>query len=150
MSTRVELSFGSYENADIQKFLPDYLTIRLEALVSFKTPKGWTDPEIALLDTGAPISVIPFPLWKTLSYTKIANYEIQGIVPKEECKLPAIVAELSCFICDKDGNETKEMKTNAFLVKSGKVPLILGFRDMLSKFKVCFDYEKGTAYLEEE
>jgi hypothetical protein len=150
LSTKVELYFGSYENLEIKEFLPDYQTIRLEGLVSLKTPKGWTDPEIALLDTGAPISVIPSPLWKNITYTKIANYEIQGIVPKEDCKIPAIIAEISCFICDKNGNETKEIKTNAFLVKSERVPLIIGFRNLLSKFKVCFDFENNTAFLKEK
>lgn len=150
MSIKVELSFGSYENVEIKKFLPDYQTIRVEGLVSFKTSKGWTDPEIALLDTGAPISVIPYPLWKDIFYTKIADYEIQGIVPKKECKIPAIIAEISCFICDKNGNETREIKTNAFLVKSEKVPLIIGFRNLLSKLKVCFDFDENSAFLVEK
>ena len=150
MSTKVELYFGSYENLDLKDFFPDYQTIRLEGLISFKTPTGWTDPEIALLDTGAPLSVIPYPLWKNLTYHKITDYEIHGIVPKKECKIPAIIAEISCFICDKSGNETKEIKTNAFLVKSEGVPLIVGFRNLLSKFKVCFDYENNTAFLKKK
>lgn len=150
MSTKVELYFGSYENLEIKEFISDFETIRLEGLISFKTSDGWTDPEIALLDTGAPLSVIPYPLWKNIIYNKITNYEIHGIVPKKECKIPAIIAEISCFICDKSGNETKGIKTNAFLVKSEGVPLIIGFRNLLSKFKVCFEYENNVAFLKEK
>lgn len=150
MSTNVELYFGSYENLEIKEFLTDYQTIRLEGLISFKTSEGWTDPEIALLDTGAPLSVIPYPLWKNIIHKKITDYEIHGIVPKKECKIPAFIAEVSCFICDKSGNETKEVRINAFLVKSEGVPLIIGFRNLLSKYKICFDYGNNTAFLREK
>jgi hypothetical protein len=150
LSIKIDLSFGTYENEEIKKFLSDFQIIRLETLVSFRASKGWTDPEIALLDTGAPMSVLPSPLWKNITYEKIADYEIKGIVPKKEYKIPAIIAEISCFICDRSGSESSEIKTNAFLVRSESVPLIIGFRNLLSKFKVCFDYDENTAFLKEK
>ncbi len=80
---------------------------------------------------------------------KLHDFEIQGLALKPECKIPAIVGKLKCVVRDRKGNCSRMLEIRALLALTDEVPLILGFKDLLSEFKVCFNYQKREAYLEE-
>jgi len=46
------------------------------------------------------------------------------------------------------GNQTKETEIHAYLALTDEVPLILGFKDLLTEFRLCFSYP-DEAWIEE-
>ncbi|MCS4540789.1 MAG: hypothetical protein HY929_00470 [Euryarchaeota archaeon] len=51
-------------------------------------------------------------------------------------------------IVDELGNQTDEINIRAFLAPVDVVPVIIGFKDLLEKFKVLCGPVKGTGYIE--
>lgn len=146
MSTkRINLYFWKFDNPDLVDI--DIGIIRLFCEVAFVTEEGYTDSYSAVLDTGAPVSVIPYQIWSMLKVKKIRSYGIRGIVPKKECSLPVTIGEVSCILLDKE-ESTRRIKVKAYLAHSNEVPLIIGFKDILDRCGVYLDFRKNIAYLE--
>lgn len=80
---------------------------------------------------------------------KVGKYKMFGITKKEECSIPVDIGKITCIIVDDSGNQTKELNIFAFLAQTDKIPLILGFKDLLEKFNFVFNFNKNIAYLEE-
>ena len=55
-----------------------------------------------------------------------------------------------CILLDEQGNQTKEVETIAFVAYTSVIPLIIGVKNLLSNFKVCFDHANNDAYLMDE
>ncbi|MGB2841838.1 MAG: hypothetical protein WBC40_05095 [Halobacteriota archaeon] len=147
---RIYLTILRLRDPDIEEKLPDYGTsIRVLGLIKFKTRNGWSETESAILDSGAPISVIPFDIWQNAETEILTNYELTGIVPRRECKLPVLIGRIRCILLDKLGNMSKEMRFRAFLALTNQVPLVLGFKDLLENFNVCFDCKKDRSFIQE-
>jgi hypothetical protein len=115
-----------------------------------KSKNGWSDSINAIVDTGAPFSVIPLDIWTDLETTILTEQEIRGINPRKECTLPALIGKTKCILLDEEGNQSKELEVLCYFALSNLVPLIVGFRDILEKFKVYFDYKDNTAFAEEK
>jgi len=146
--TKILLFFDEFIDKELEKKVPDHAEIvRLWCLVQFKRKKDWTMPYPALIDTGAHTTIIPKKIWSDLSINKIANHYVRGLIPKEECKLDIEIGSLEILVCDKV-KHTKKMQILSYLAPVNNIPLILGFKDLLSKFKICFDYDKKNAYIE--
>jgi hypothetical protein len=75
---------------------------------------------------------------------------MRGIIPREECKLPVDIGEINCVLLDAEGNKTKETTIYAFLAFSDLIPVVLGFKFLLERFKICFDCEEGLAWMDEK
>jgi hypothetical protein len=89
--------------------------------------------------------------WRSLKIKILATgYSMRGIIPREECKLPVDMGEIYCILLDEKGNRIKETKIYAFLAFSDIIPIVLGFKFLLERFKICFDCEEGNAWLEEK
>jgi len=149
MSTKVRLFFREFLSKEMEKKIKNYEMIRLMSWVSFRTYAGWSEPEKAIFDTGAPTSLIPFSMWQNLTLERIATHEIPGINPEPECKVPVVLAKAMSILLDKGGNQTKEMNIHTYLALINKVPLIIGFKDLLDHFAVHFNYPRNEAWVEE-
>jgi len=172
MSTKVRLSIVELDDPVLEKKIPTYgkiweiedlseitnpeITnlwirnlIRLMAWVMFRNANEWTKPQRAMVDTGAPTSLIPLRTWEDMDVEPITTHEIKGINPKEECSIPVNVGKVKCSLLDRDDNITKELNIFAFLALTDEVPLIIGFKNLLSEFKVSFDYREKEAFIEE-
>lgn len=147
MSFRLRIYFREFFTRDIKEKL-GYPVVRLIGYVSFETPTGTPTVEKAIIDTGAHTTIIPFHIWKGLRVERIGTYEMQGLSPKPECRIPAVVGKVNFSLLDAEGNVTEPLNITAHLSMIDEVPLILGFKDLLSRFKVCFDYEAKEAYIE--
>jgi len=88
MSIRVKLHFSKALDLDlIEKGIEIWLR-RITVQVSFKKSRGWTQPYEAIIDTGAPVSVVPPAIWQEIEREILGEYRIQGIVPKKDSFLP--------------------------------------------------------------
>ena len=123
--------------------------IRLFVDVRFRTRDGWTKPYSAILDTGAHASFIPFKIWSRCPVNFTAEYIVRGIVPKEECFLPVMIGDISCILVDRE-RQSEELKISAYLALTDDVPFVIGFWDLLERFKLCMDYRNKEAYLDGE
>jgi len=126
--------------------------VRLIADVKFwKERKGFSKSFEAIVDTGAHTSIIPKNIWRDLKVKVIVKDTfIVGINRKEECQIPASLGKAAFLLVDEHGNRSKIFDTLTFLAKTDQVPLIVGFADILTEFKVAFDYSSGEAYIEEK
>ena len=145
---RVNLYFRVFESRTLKRKTGRFPIIRLMGNVVFRNNTGWCVPETAIIDTGAHTSLIPLSLWQELKYEEICEHRVQGISSNLECSIPVIIGKVWCRIIDDSGNSTPEIEMVSMLAKTDEVPLIIGFIDILSKFHVCFDFEKREAYLE--
>jgi hypothetical protein len=47
-------------------------------------------------------------------------------------------------------HQTEKIDVHAYFALTDEIPLILGFKDILTSFKVCFDYKENSAWLVHE
>ncbi len=140
----VNLFFRVFTDEELEKKVKGVDIIRLKALICFKTPDGWTNPYEAIVDTGAPLSLIPPFIWERLQRTRLADHSMGGIAGGV---VPVQIAEVFGQLLDQQGNTTEEMRIIAFLSTRDEAPLVIGFKDILDSFESRFDYRKGIAYL---
>ncbi len=148
MSTKVELFFVEIDVPELRNLIKGYKMIRLMGRVMFKS-KVWLESTIAIVDTGAHISVIPKSIWQDTNYEIKGKYLLKGIIPRKECELEVLVGEIVCKLVDTKRNYTEDLKVNAYLVPTDEIPLIIGFYNLLDKYKICFEYRNNKAYLGE-
>jgi hypothetical protein len=141
----VNLFFRVFRDEELEEKVPDVDIIRLKALIRFKTSGGWTPPYEAIVDTGAPLSLIPPFIWEDLEWTKLADHGTSGIAGGS---VPVQVGTVSCQLLDRKGHATEELEIIAFLSSNDDVPLIIGFKDLLDSFETAFDYRRGTASID--
>ncbi|MEA1868634.1 MAG: hypothetical protein U9N09_00495 [Euryarchaeota archaeon] len=129
----------------MEKKIPDLKPImRLKGAVLFI---GKDVPDIAIIDTGAHISLIPFQTWEGLNVDVIAEHCTAGVVPGET--MPVKVGYVKAILLDEFGNESEEIRFLAYLALTNKVNLLLGVRDMLERFALHTDFVNDEVYLQE-
>jgi hypothetical protein len=154
MGTKIDVFFVTGIDKELDKKLSAKgyknrgLVIRIYCYIIFKTDSGWTKPFPAIIDTGAHTSLIPFDIWSTCKTNILVDHYVKGLVPKEECKIDVKVGELSGVLVDRK-NLSKEYRFLSYFAPTNEVPLILGLKELLSKFKLFIDYKNNTAWLEE-
>jgi len=101
----------------------------------------------AIVDTGAHTSVLPLTLWQRFAVEiDEKDVTVGGINDRPECQIPASLGKVKCFLTDETGQVSPELDIPCFLAETDRVPLILGFANLLSRFKICFDYENKEAF----
>ncbi len=124
---------------------------RLVAKVQFRLPdSALTEPWEAILDTGAPLSVLPRKLWQGLDTDiHVPEATFGGISRRKVCQIRCSIGTVRGCLVDERGNHTRLYHFPAFLAKTNSVPLIIGFAGLLEKFKTSFDYEADEAWVGE-
>jgi hypothetical protein len=77
---------------------------RMFCMVSFKSNSKYIEPTLALIDTGAFISLLPQFIWKDIDVEFIGDYKVRGIVRRKECSIPVKVGNTKCRLTDRYGN----------------------------------------------
>ena len=119
--------------------------IRLLAEVSFAGPTGWTPSRAAIVDTGAPVSVIPSGIWQAAQYRLLVGQDFSVSIGGS----PATgrLAELAMRV--HDGTAVSPLvRIKAYLLSDDTHPLILGFEDVLTEASLFSDFTVRTAYLD--
>ncbi|MCK4398429.1 MAG: hypothetical protein KAV25_05495 [Methanophagales archaeon] len=148
MSTKLQVRIKKLVDPELDLKLDYGELIRLSVLIGFKTKSGWSKLYEAIIDTGAHTSVIPRYVWEGIDVEEKGDYSVQGIVPKKECSLPVKVSIIRGILFDDELNYTKEVDFYAYCALDDRVPLILGFKDLLEIFTFHFDIRSSVAYLE--
>ena len=146
ISTKISLWIDrETRDLELEKKIPDLKPImRLKGAMLFT---GKDVPDIAIIDTGAHISLIPFQMWEGLGVDVIAEHRAAGVVPGET--MPVKVGYVKATLLDEFGNESKEIRFLAYLALTNNVNLLLGVRDILERFTLHIDFVNDEAYLQE-
>lgn len=149
LSIKIKLTLLRQYDVELLKKIPDYgELIRIIGWVRFKAPNGWTEPNRAIIDTGAHTSLLPLSLWQELDVKIISDHYVRGLVPKPECKIDVKIGWITEEIIDEEGNSTPEIKFRAFLASVDNIPLIAGFKDLLEKYLIQIDPTTNQAFIE--
>jgi hypothetical protein len=149
MFTRINLSLQRFPSLELRErgIFVDF--IRLLGRVEFETEAGWSKPHLTILDTGAPMCLLPLDRWQECRIELLAeDYPLRGVVPKKECTLPVKVGKVALRLVD-EKHVGKRLEVEAYLAPTNEVPLVIGFHSCLERFKVVFDCERRFAYVEE-
>jgi len=126
---------------------PSRVGIRLLCSASFYTGQGLTEPQYAIVDTGAPTSLIPYDLWQACPFYAPQPAQLRGVVPKPECSLDVVEATVGCVLRD-DQTTSDLLPIRAKLAPTNTVPLLLGFAGLLEQARVYFCVQDSEAWLE--
>ena len=130
---------------ELEKKIPNLKPMmRLKGAVRFT---GKDVPDIAIIDTGAHISLLPFQTWEELDVGVVAKHRTAGVVPGETMQVK--VGYVKATLLDEFGNESKEIRFLAYLALTNGVNLLLGIRGVLDQFTLHVDFVNDGAYLQE-
>jgi len=144
MSTRIKLRISQQPSRDD----PLVVVTRLICRVTFCGERGELGPErYGILDTGAPVSLIPKRMWQGYPALKLRDATVRDIIDRAECALEVIDGVIGATLTD--GESTSEALTiRAHLAHTDDIPLLLGFSGLLDRADVHFSVERREAYLE--
>jgi hypothetical protein len=94
MGKQLRLFFSAEPLLDSKSGVELHKGIRLLTVVQFFTARGWIEPEVAIVDTGAPISLMPHRVWRKCTSEVIGEAELRGVIPRKECVMPVKVATI--------------------------------------------------------
>ena len=120
--------------------------IRLIGLIEFKHGNDWTKPYDVIVDTGSPVSVFPKSIKERCDIRPLYHTRISGLVPDDKCSLPAELAILSFRLRDKN-NVTKPLQATVYIAATNKIPLILGFANVLEDCDLIISYSQKKSHL---
>ena len=146
---RIKLYFRSLPDLELLEKNIYVETIRLLSEIQFKTKKGWTESYTAIIDTGAPLSLIPLEIWQESCVEILTDSLLKGLVPKKQCILNVKVGKITLRFIDEEEHLSRPLLVKAYLAPSNRIPLIIGFQDILSQLRVYFSYKEKAAYIEE-
>jgi hypothetical protein len=119
-------------------------SFRVWTRAQFKRRTGWTPVLPALLDTGAPFSVLPATLWPDVESDVKFTTTLRGLVPLPSAMLKARLAQVSCLISD--STTSVPLRIWALLAE-GNVPLVLGCAGILDQAKLALDAARQIGHL---
>ena len=124
--------------------------IRLRCWVQSGMGGGqFTEPHDAVVDTGAPVGLLPRRIWQALNpEVLVPETTIGGISRKKDCQLRVGLERLRGRVVDEEGNASPPLAFPAYLASTNRAPLLLGFAGVLSELRCYFDYGTREAWLE--
>lgn len=115
--------------------------------ICFQGLQGWGPFHPAIVDTGAPISMFPKQIWQGAQFTAIGKLMTGGVVQRDECRISATLAQVSCLLSD--GRESLgPLIIHAYLADSDQAPTLLGIADVLEQYSMWLDIRSDIAFLE--
>jgi len=149
MSIKINLEFQT--KIDLE-FLTNGINLRLIRLlgnVHLKSHQNWSTEEKVIIDTGNPISIIPFSIWQNVERNILisSKTKLYGLSSTVEAALSGQLAEVTIVFKDEKYISTP-LKIKATLLDSDNAPFIIGYEDILTRTKLVSDYQNSSAYLE--
>ena len=145
MSTRIGLQFRRVP--DVELLHRGIFHLRLLCRVRLHTLAETTLVRSAIVDTGAPLCLIPSDLWEQVRTQRFEAARIGGLMTRKDCAIPGRLGILSMALLDPQGHQ-HSLTVRAFLAQTTEVPLILGFQDCLEKATAHVSFPHNEAWLE--
>lgn len=120
---------------------------RLFADISLSTDIGWTRFRRVVVDTGAPISLLPRRMWEHARFINRGRTKVGGVARRPECFIDATLAEVDCLLSD-GAVGIGPLRIYAYLADSDEVAALLGFAGILDRLVLHVDVAGDGAYLE--
>ncbi len=120
---------------------------RLLTDLSLRSTGGWTVFRPAIVDTGAPVSLLPRRVWQSAEVHALSRIQVGGAVRKPECMLNVTLAVVVFAIRDAV-SQLGPIEAHALLSDTDDCPMLLGMRGILSDLILHTDVSSGEAYLE--
>ena len=76
--------------------------IRLFGRVQFKVKENWSESYNAIVDTGAPFSLLPLEIWQEAEIEILTDTVVRGLIPKKQCILPVKVGKTTVRLIDEE------------------------------------------------
>lgn len=144
MSIRIPLNVT--EHPDVELIDYDIIPLRILCLVNFEYKDRVVLPTMAIIDTGAPLSVIPKRIWESCHNRVLGPSHISGIVKGDDYKIPSQVGIITVILIDAMG-KGYPITIKADFSSTDDVPLVLGIHDFLSKGIMHLDIKKKDCWL---
>ncbi len=122
-------------------------TARVTAHFLLRSSGRWTPYLRGIIDTGAAVSLLPADVWKDAEYDLIGSVRIGGVVPRDECRVPAKLARLTCALSD-GVQLIGPLNIHAYLAESDEVPLLLGVSDLIESGELRVAIRQNQATFE--
>lgn len=146
MSTRIDLFFQDWPHSDLIPRGVNMRVIRLACKAMLWNGKTWImQPDDTWIDTGSPLSVLPFSAWAPLKPTVLATNVPLSIAGSN---FYADVGEIYLAVRGGSGIASSPLRIRAFLSPSDDLPILLGMEDFLTRCALHCDHAGKTAYLE--
>ena len=142
-SSKIPLYLRSYVNAE------GITVTRVVAYVGFLKRDGDQLKVRAIIDTGAPVSLIPFNVWSWCPVELGKQGFIKSVSGREECDLEVYQGEITIALFDEAGNMLlSDLTIKVDLCATSEMPTLLGVHDFLSCGCLHVDYAQGEAWFE--
>lgn len=148
MSTKIALQIHRLPDIDLIDYGVIDIRVFCDALFKPLIPTVKNEPMQAIIDTGAPMSVVPHFIWNRCD-TRIIQEEayLSGIIPGPSHMMKTKIGMLSAELLDKVGNHYP-ISFCAHLAPLNKIPIIIGIQDILGKAVIHIDIRRGNSWLE--
>jgi hypothetical protein len=142
---KLEIFRGPYLPALARGFQVE--SCRLLTDVSLRCDSGWTSYRPAIVDTGAPVSLFPRPVWQQADIRRLGRVSVGGLMRRSECMLETTLAIVTMAIRDQE-HEIGPIETHALLADTDDVPTLLGMRGVLAELTLHVSASCNQAYVE--
>jgi hypothetical protein len=103
----------------------------------------------AIVDIGAPVSLIPFSVWSWCPVELGKQSFVQLVSGREECDLEVYDGEVTIALFDEAGKMLlSDLTIEVDLCATSGIPTLLGVHDFLEHGCLHVDYRKGEAWFE--
>lgn len=122
---------------------------RVVAYVGFWNGNGYNIKDRAIVDIGAPVSLIPFRVWSWCPVELGKQRFVQLVSEREECDLEVYDGEVTIALFDEVGNMLlSDLTIEVDLCATSGIPTLLGVHDFLERGCLHVDYRTGEAWFE--
>jgi hypothetical protein len=151
MSIKVNLEFVTKFDLNLLSKGKKVRLIRLIGDAHLLGEKNWLPLEKVIIDTGNPISIIPFSIWSLAKVSMINNSanKIYGLNDNEATAIQAKLGWITIVMKDEFA-ASKPIEIKAYLLNADTAPFIIGYEDLLTNAVLHSDYKRNIAYLEFE
>ena len=142
---QLEIFRGPYQPALAGGFQIE--SCRLLTDISLRCAYGWTPFQPAIVDTGAPVSLLPHRFWQSADVQPLGRIRVGGISRRPECLVDVTLAKVVLAIRNPTA-QIAPIEAHALLADSDETPTLIGMRGVFTDLVLYTNIAKDTAYIE--
>jgi len=149
MSIRVQLKLQTKIDLDALSQGVHLQLIRLLGVGQLKTPSGWSREEKVIIDTGNPVTIIPYSIWSQAEVRILmpGKTKLYGLGSDGASGLSGQLAETTLVF--KDGQAiSPPIKFKSHMLDDDSAPFLIGFEDILTNSELVCKYKSNAAWLD--